>query len=257
MKSTYETGIQIKKPYTAGMTTFAGLMILPLFLFITAFALQLSASSWSIVFYILGGILFALFFLGWIILRIRSHLTTAKMKDFLRHRALVQWSYSEEEWKIMRETLWQEEKGDWRVQLGCLTFLFALVGLLTGGMIGADEGIPEALAGAVIGLLAGLIPGAVIGAVVSRVNHLIRRRNYADPLPAHVALGVQEVLFNDEYFRAGGRIRYIQKAELSGGELILSLWWPQIRTDPEKEWRIPVPEYMRQETEAILDKIVS
>lgn len=243
------------------MTTVKGLMILPMLLIAAGAGLQMAGSfSWNMVAYMMGGIAFGIFFLSWIILVIRRTRIASRMKDFLSSgRVLVQWSYSPEEWRQIRESVWQEEKGDWRIQLGCLTVLFGIVGLLTGVMIGADEGFAEAVNGGLIGLVSGLAPGAVIGTVVSRINLIISRRAYADNVPARVALGHQEILFNDEYFRGNGISRYIQNAQFGKGEqaseLIISIWWPQIRTEPEKEWTIPVPQHMRQEVESVLDRI--
>ncbi|MEZ4527617.1 MAG: hypothetical protein R2941_16990 [Desulfobacterales bacterium] len=258
-----KASIRIKAPYTAALTTVKGLMILPLLLIAAGAGLQMAGSfSWNMVAYIMGGIAFGILFLSWLILLIRRNLIASRMKDFLgSNRVLVQWSYSSEEWKQMREDIWQEEKGDWRIQLGCLTVLFGVVGLLTGGMIGADEGGAEALIGALTGFLAGLAPGAVIGTVVSRINLLISRRAHADRIPAHVALGHQEILFNDEYFRGNGISRYLQNVRFGRGEqadeLTFNIWWPQIRTDPEKEWTIPVPDHMRQQVESVLDRIAA
>ncbi len=258
-----KSSVSIKAPYTAALTTVKGLMTLPLLLIAGGAGLQMAGIfSWNRVAYIMGGVALGILFLSWIILRIRSAVTASRMKDFLSStRVLVQWSYSPEEWKKMREAVWEEEKGDWRVQLGCLTVLFGIAGGLTGVMIGADEGFAEAVAGGLIGLPAGLAPGAVIGTVVSRINRIISRRAHADNVPAHVALGHQEILFNDSYFRGNGITRYIQNVRFGKGEqadeLIVSLWWPQIRTDPEKEWTIPIPDQMRQEVESVLDRIAS
>jgi len=256
-----KSSVRIKAPYSAALTTVKGLMILPLLLIAGGAGLQMAGIfSWNMVAYIMGGIAFGILFLTWIILIIRRSVIASRMENFLSSsRVLVQWSYSPEQWKQMRESVRQEAKGDWRIQMGCLTVLFGIVGLLTGVMIGADEGFTEAVIGGLIGLLAGLAPGAVIGTVVSRINIIISRGSYADNIPAHVALGHQEILFNDEYFRGNSISRYIQNAQFGKGEqaseLIISIWWPQPRTDPEKEWTIPVPDYMREEVESVLNRI--
>ena len=62
-------------------------------------------------------------------------------------RPLVRWAYSTLEWERLKEATWEEEGGDWKVQLGCLTVLFAITGVLTGVLIGADEGFGQALLG--------------------------------------------------------------------------------------------------------------
>jgi len=253
----------IKVPYSAALTTVKGLMILPLLLLAGGAGLQMAGIfSWNMVAYIMGGIAFSILFLTWIVLVIRRSIIASRMKDFLESsRVLVQWSYSPEQWKQMRESVWQEQQGDWRIQLGCLTVLFGIVGLLTGVLIGMEEGFAEAVIGGLAGLAAGLVPGAVIGTVVSRINILINRSAYADSVPAHAALGHQEILFNEQYFRGNSSTRYIQNACFGAGEqaseLIIRIWWPQPRTDPEKEWSIPVPNDMREQVESVLNKIAA
>jgi hypothetical protein len=41
-----------------------------------------------------------------------------KIKEFLTSgRPLVQWTYTPEEWQELKEANWQEEQGDWQLQL--------------------------------------------------------------------------------------------------------------------------------------------
>ena len=49
-------------------------------------------------------------------------------------RPLLRWTYTSAEWQEIQERQWAEDKEDWKLQLGGLTFIFGLVGLLVGLM---------------------------------------------------------------------------------------------------------------------------
>lgn len=160
-------------------------------------------------------------------------------------RPLVRWTYSSAEWQQMKETLWQEERGDWKIQWGCLTFLFALVGLLTGVMIGWEDGFLEVLVSGSIGLILGGLAGTTLGILVAGGNYLGARQSYSQTQPGQVALGVNEICASGEYFKSDGEISFIQEGKIQRGNpttLELLIVFPARPRQPsEEEWRIPVP----------------
>jgi len=171
-------------------------------------------------------------------------------------RPLLRWDYTPEEWRTLKEAVWQEQQGDWRLQFGCLTFLFGLVGLLVGGMLGAEEGFSEAVSGGLSGLMLGATGGAMLGAVVATGNYLAARSAYRQPEPDPVALAPHEIYANGAYFRGNGVHSYIQKAELQRGDpsvLRLELRMPpRPRMPDEEEWQIIVPPRMIEAVESAL-----
>jgi len=170
-------------------------------------------------------------------------------------RPLVRWTYSPDEWRQIREARWQEEKGDWKVQWGCLTALLGIAGLLAGVFIGAEEGLSEALIDGFIGLLIGGLFGAFVGAAVAAGNHLASRQAHQQATPDPVALAPNEIYANGDYFRGDGQQRYIQEAHIERGdwdELVLTIIAPKFRGSPEEEWRVPIPARQYEAVEAIL-----
>ncbi len=174
-------------------------------------------------------------------------------------RPLVRWAYSTLEWERLKEATWEEEGGDWKVQLGCLTVLFAITGVLTGLFIGADEGFGEALLGGVIGLLGGGVVGGVIGAVVAGSNHLMIRKAYTQSEPGEVALGRDEVYALGNYFKGNGTSSFVRRVTLHHDapvrlhvEIQLP---PRVRGPIEEAWTLPVPSQMIEAVEEVLPMI--
>lgn len=175
-------------------------------------------------------------------------------------RPLVRWTYSALEWERLKEATWEEEGGDWKVQLGCLTVLFAITGLLTGLLIGADEGFGQALLGGVIGLVGGGVIGGVIGAVVAGSNHLMVRRAYTQSEPGEVALGRDEVYALGNYFKGNGGSSFVRRVTLHRDapvrlhvEIQLP---PRVRGPVEEAWMLPVPPHKIEAVEAMLPEII-
>lgn len=169
-----------------------------------------------------------------------------RARAFLKsERPLVRWTYSPDEWQAIKEAVWQESKGDWKLQGGCLALLLALAGLLTGAMLGLDSGLPEGIATAITGLVLGGLAGALIGMLVALGNYLGARQAYRRTEPGQVALGPDEIYASDDYFRGDGVHSYIREAILRSGRqsalectLVVP---PRPRMPREEHWRIPIP----------------
>lgn len=174
-------------------------------------------------------------------------------------RPLVRWKYSTLEWERLQETVWAEEGGDWKVQLGCLTVLFAITGLITGILIGADEGVGEAIAGAALGLVGGGVFGGIIGAAVAGSNHLGVRRARAQAEPGEVALGRDEVYALGNHFQGNGTSSYVRRVTLhrdAPARLHVGIQLPpRVRGPVEAAWMLPVPPQMIEAVEEVLPTI--
>jgi len=249
----------IKHPYQRGIITLAWL---------SAFALLATLAAWALSWFSRAAIalvwisacLLAFFVLSLLIAWVMDARQVRQAQDFLTgQRVLLRWTYSPAEWRMLREAVWQEEKGDWKIQLGCLTLLFALAGLLTGVMIGLEEGWLEALTHGVLGAIAGGLAGGAVGVVVAGGNYRGARQAYADPIPGVVALGVDEVYSDGEYFRGNGRSSYIQAAGLSRQEWtlleLLIIVPPRPRMPSEQHWEIPVPTRYIEQVQEILPRL--
>ncbi len=174
-------------------------------------------------------------------------------------RPLVRWKYSTLEWEHLKSAAWEDEGSDWKVQLGCLTVLFAITGLLTGLLIGADEGFGEALLGGVIGVVVGGGIGSVIGAVVAGSNHLMVRKAYAQTEPGEVALGRDEIYALGNYFKGNGTSSYVRRVTLHHDEparLHVEIQLPpRVRGPVEAAWMLPVPPQVIEAIEEVLPMI--
>ncbi|HOT92900.1 MAG TPA: hypothetical protein PLJ78_13275 [Anaerolineae bacterium] len=176
-------------------------------------------------------------------------------------RPVVRWKYALPEWERLKEAVWQEEGGDWKIQLGCLTVLFAITGLLTGLLIGFEESLGKALLGGAIGLVGGGVIGGVIGAVVAGSQHLMVRKAYAQDEPGEVALGHDEVYALGNYFRGNGKTSHVRRVTLQHNE-DKSVWLrieiqlpPRPRGSSEEVWMLPVPSQMVEAVEKALPLI--
>jgi hypothetical protein len=259
---THYSRSSIKNPYSAAFPPLWGLVGLSfLSALITVIMVLRDEGNQPVMPFLL--VATGLFFLSGLTLLITWSLGQIKarqMNAFLHSaRPLLRWSYTPEEWRPIRETRWQEEREDWRVQLGCLTLLFGVVGLLTGLLIGAEEGLMEAIEGSMAGTLLGGAVGGLIGGAVAGGNHLAARKAYRQATPEEVALAPHEILANGEYFKGDGTYRYIQRAHLEPGSpprLVVKTWSPRLRGSSEEEWVIVVPPRLAEEVAAILPQMV-
>ena len=254
---------RIRNPYRPALITIGGLLIL---FAVPALATVVVITRGTIAqpaapFLFVGAGLFLLFSLSWAITWAAGLIKARRMTAFLRsQRALVGWRYTDDEWEQIKEARWQEEHADWKVQLGCLTGLLGLAGLLTGALIGAEEGSAEAIVSGLAWGAAGSVSGGLIGAVIAGGNRLAARRAYRDPVPGLVALAPHEILANDDYFRGDGVNRYIKEAHLEPGDpaqLLIQVWSPKFRGAAEDEWTLAVPPRMRQAVAAVLPLIAA
>jgi len=171
------------------------------------------------------------------------------------HRPLVSWIYTAEEWAEMKEQIWQEQKGDWKLPLGCLTAIFSLVGLLVGIAVGADESFDQAVLHGGSGVIMGTIVGVVLGAITANLNHWLARQAYLDPIPDEVAIGDQEIFANGQYFKANGVSRYIQEIRFKAGKpahLIIKIQTSNFRGSIKQKWLILVPSRLSDQVQAVI-----
>jgi hypothetical protein len=236
-----------RNPYQRALVVLAGLTAL--FLLSGLLALGLATQDTDGLLKVLALIslgLVALLGLLWIVIWFWGKVQVRRSKSFLAsNRPLVRWVYTDEEWREIKEIVWQDEQNDWRIQLGCLTFLFGLVGLLVGMALGAEEGISEALASSLVGAVWGIVAGAAIGATVAGGNYLAARLEYLQPEPGQVALAPNEMVANGGYFRGDGYSSYVRRVDLHPGSptiLRIEMRVPhRRRTSNVEEWFIAVP----------------
>lgn len=247
----------MKHPHARALLNLAGFSGLALLGLLVAGGLALAGVAawlwlWSSLAFLafFGGMAAIIWFLGWRQQR--------QAQEFLEsERVLVQWTYAPQEWERLLEERWQEEKGDWKVQLGCLAFLLALAGMLTGAMLGWDaDGWQGALVQGMVGMLVGGSIGGLFGGVVAGTNTLGAWLSRRQVEPGRVALGVNEVYASEDYFRGDGEKGYIQAARLRPGPpAVLELHLvvpPRPRMPVEEEWAIPVPPGMVGQVEAVI-----
>ena len=183
------------------------------------------------------------------------------LKDFLHSdRPIVRWTYSTAEWQELRATAWREEKDDWKAQLGCLTALISLAGLLTGGLIGIEQGLGGLVDYGLVGAAAGGLAGGLIAGVVAAGNHLAARLDYDQSEPGQVALAPDEIYANGEYFKGNGRTSGVLEAQLPPGRpALLQItvrvvpWRADISS--EENWQIAVPDRMLDQVTANLREL--
>ena len=211
---------------------------------------------------IVAGLL-ALLVIAWLVAWGQGRRQLGQIKAFLiSQRPLLRWRYTPEEWHEIREATWQEQHGDWRVQLGCMTFLFSLVGLLVGGAVGADEGLPEAITYGLTGGLGGLLLGALLGGVIAAGNYLAAWSAYRQTEPGIVALAPHEIYANAQYFRGNGSSTYLKRARLLPAEpgipprLLVELKVPpKPRAPRDEEWEIVVPSRLVETVKTIMPQL--
>jgi hypothetical protein len=246
----------IRNPYWRGMIPMAGLSIL--FLAITLAMYGLVWIDLAEPWIGLMGLIFTLFFsLIFVIVWLLGRIQVRRIKFFLTSdRPLVRWTYSSAEWEQIKDTLWQEERSDWKIQLGCMAALLSLAGLLTGLLLGAEDGFIQALGSGIIGLLVGSLAGGAIGAVVAGSNYWSSRQAHSWSEPGQIALGLNEIYANDNYFRGNGNSSYIQEVKIHPGNPttleIQLVFPPRPRMPSEEQWLILVPSQWVERVEEIL-----
>ncbi len=252
----YDFQLPTNDPYRRGL-------IAPLWLTVLALLGTLAALGATVIgltdaFFLVIAVFFLALFGGiTLIVWIWGRGHTRRAAAFLASdRPLVRWTYSTLEWERLKETVWEEEGGDWKVQLGCLTVLFAITGALTGLLIGADEGVGQAILGSGLGILGGGVIGGVIGGVVAGSQHLAMRRAYSRSEPGEVALGRDEVYALGNYFKGNGTSSYVRRVTLHHDAPVrlhveIQLL-PRVRGPVEEAWMLPVPSHMVEMVERVL-----
>ncbi|MCU0241699.1 MAG: hypothetical protein MUF51_04680 [Vicinamibacteria bacterium] len=253
--------VQIRNPRAGATCSMLGLLALLAFIVVITGALAaFDVVTWALA--IVPALLFAFFFLVGSGVWLQGATHVRRIREFLASdRPIVRWTYSPGEWETVRTLRFNESKGDWKLQLGCASALFALIGLLTGGLIGLEQGAGEGLLGAIIGTAVGLAIGIGLGGSIALGSHLVLRRARANVHAEHVALGPHEYYANGEYFRREGRHRYIESvgflpASTDGFiELLMVMWWPRGRGVKRQNLTILVPDRMRASLAAVLAQL--
>jgi hypothetical protein len=250
-----------RNPHGRTLIALAGPTLLFVCAVLAAGALWLLLSqTWLAVVALICALMLAIFLLSLLVSWIGGVVKVRRIRDFLASdRPLLRWAYTPAEWRAIREAEWQEEKSDWRIQLGCLSALLGLAGLLTGALIGLDEGALEAVAGGLLGGALGAAVGGTIGGAIAGSNYLAGRWEYAQNEPGRVALAQDEVYANGDYFRGNMRNSGVQRAEMLPGSppmlRIEILAPPRPRTSREQEWLVPIPARLRDDVERIAGQL--
>ncbi len=257
-----ETGLKIRNPHHAGLIALIGPIALFFWPALLALGLIISGNGDNLLIIpaMIGAGLFAIFCLTWIVSWLLGRRQITQIRAFLNSdRPVLRWNYTPEEWRQLKEITWQEEKGDWQLQLGCLTAIFGLVGLLVGAMIGFEEGLTELFLNGFGGAGIGVTVGGAIGVAVASSNYVASRWSYHRVEPGPVALAPHEIYANDVYFRGDGDSAYIRQATLTQDnppQLRLELQLPpKPRAPRNEEWEITVPPRLMAAVEAILPRL--
>jgi len=137
----FQTGTspRIPHPYQQGLPALVGVVALT-FAIVLVSAIMAALGMWESGVVALSSMPLALFGLILLIVWLKGLAQVRQIEAFLASdRPLIRWTYTPAEWQEIKEVKWQEEKGDWKVQWGCLTALFGLAGLLAGLFIATDD----------------------------------------------------------------------------------------------------------------------
>jgi hypothetical protein len=229
------------KPFARARRTVLALFLLALAALVVSTILATTA-GWSLFGAVVSGALAAFFGVMLLVILGAGIVRGREIADFVGgDRPMVRWTYTPDEAASIRAERWEEERADWKVQFGCLTGLFGIVGVLV-GIMGYFSGELDPL----IATGAGLAFGAAVGGVVALANHAGARAERGATGRVSVALGIGEFTFDGEYFRERGAEHVIERMRLEDGavpDLVIETWshpWYQ-RTPLEREWHIPVP----------------
>jgi hypothetical protein len=238
----------LKNPHLDALITIGAITIFGFIASLVTWGLSVVdlIKSW---FFWVSLIFFGIFALIWLIILLIGTRKKKQIEAFLSSdRPLIRWTYSESEWAIIKERNWHEEHQDWKLQWGCLSFLFATAGGLTGAMLGWGEGLGAIIIRAIIGLLVGVGLGLFFGGAVAGGNHLASRIAYRWKKPVEVVLAPGEIFTGYDYFRADGRFRVVKNVALKRGEpdvLEFTLVFPpRPRMPLEETWAVPVPTHL-------------
>jgi len=229
------------RPYARALRTVLALFLLALAALLIGAVLAVAA-FWSPLAVVVSGAFAALFGVMLVAIVWAGIVRQRQIADFVGgDRPLVRWTYTPDEATSIRAGRWEEERADWKVQFGCLTGLFGIVGVLV-GVMGYFSGELDPLVATGVGLAF----GAAVGGVVALANHAGANAGRGATGPASVALGIGEFVFDGEYFRERGAEHVIEGMRLEEGavlDLVIETWshpWYQ-RTSLEREWHILVP----------------
>ncbi|MBN1316420.1 MAG: hypothetical protein JXA42_13175 [Anaerolineales bacterium] len=196
--------------------------------------------------------LFLLFLLALVIAWLSGMVQASRIEQFLASdRPVIRWQYTPQEWHEIKEGVWREDRTDWRIQWGCLTFLFGLIGLLVGVLVGAEEGLLEAVSGGLVGAVLGSATGGVIGGAVGIGNYLATKYAYQRNQPGEVALAPDEFYVNDSYFKVGPKDANCRVELQTGSPSILKIgaqiYKPLLFREWDLEWSVVVPDRMLEQ----------
>lgn len=212
-------------PYERGMIVIAGLTLLSLIPVLTGVGLIVTGNQGAgtgLIF--IGGLLTFIFGLSLGLAWRSGRRQVAQIGEFLASdRVAIRWTYDDALWAVVQDRRWAGQQGDHTMQIGCLAALFAIVGLLTGGLVRADQGLGPLLLGALVGAAAGALIGVVVGGTIAGTDRLAtalaRRR-----APETVALGRDEVYANGQYFRGDGGATSVRATRIeSDGTTVLAV----------------------------------
>ncbi len=236
---------RFRNPHQRAIVTLAGLVIFALLATLAIGGVSFAGAANPALAWI-GFVFFVILALMLTIIWLMGLRQARRARNFLQSdRPLLRWTYSTAEWQLIRETIWQGERGDWKIQWGCLTLLLGLAGMLTGVMLGMEGGILDAITQGLIGLALGSLAGGALGALVAGGNFLGARQAYQREEPGQVALGPNEIYFSDDYFAGDGVNAYIQGIAIHhGGPATLEfqlIFPPRPRMPRQEQWVVPVP----------------
>lgn len=250
-------GPRIKNPQIQSIISMSGLLLLfTLTSLILAGLVYYSGMDSILPFMFISLGLFAIFFLAFTITWLSGLLQIRQISRFLAsNRPLIRWQYTPQEWYDIKESNWEEDKKDWRVQWGCLTFLFGLIGLLVGVLVGAEEGLLEAVTGGLGGAGLGALAGATIGAATAGGYHLGIKYARQRSQPIEVAFAQDEFYANDSYYKVSSRSKITQIELESGTPAVLRIEAhvePGILRARDLEWKVVVPDWQVEELKKVL-----
>ncbi|VVB53615.1 Uncharacterised protein [uncultured archaeon] len=178
-----------------------------------------------------------------------------RIREFLEStRPLIRWTYMEHEWNEIAQKEWAEEKDDWKIQIFGLTFIFGLVGVLTGLMLLDEDIFFLPMCSAV-----GIGGGFLLGVVIAASNYLAAKIDYATSKPV-VALGENEIYYGGQYFRANGGNYAIRNVALNKGppatlEIQVYSHPSFSKTHGDLTWTIQIPPQLVKEVELRIPSI--
>jgi hypothetical protein len=186
---------------------------------------------------------------------ISGMLEARRTENFLSSsRPIIRWTYGPDDWKRIMDAAWEDEKGDWKLQLFGLTFIFWLVGSLV-AIMGVLDGTGDI--NPIAATAGGFLFGLSLGIPIALGSRLAMQWEYKHTNPM-TALGTDEIYYNSQYFKADGRKSFIHKAAVvkEGKTAKLLIETASnisfIERHGGQEWEIPIPDSMADDIGAIL-----